>query len=456
MIPARDGVRLEADATGSVGPPPASVASGFTRTTREDTDAERRVFAKILRRLMPLLIVSYVLNYLDRNNIAFAALTMNADIGLTATEFGIGAGMFFVGYCFFEIPSNLVLYRVGARVWLSRIMISWGLASAATVLVTGATSFYVLRLLLGAAEAGFFPGVAFYLSSWFPAEYRTRTIAWFMAAVPISSVVAGPVSGALLEMNGFLGIAGWKWLFILEGLPIVVLGVVLLFVLADTPEQAAWLSDDERRILRARLAAEQKPREVHRFWAALRDGRVLTLAGVQFGFLVGSYGVGLWLPQILKLGNLTSLEIGFVSSASYVLATVAMVGWGSYVSRNGHTIANLALACVLAAIGFAGAVAFQSTFWISVAALTLALIGINAARGLFWSIPPRFLTGLGAAGGLAFINSVGTTGGFVGPSIMGWLTDYTGSFSAGLFALSGFLMLAAALAWSLRLFAPTE
>jgi MFS transporter, ACS family, tartrate transporter len=383
--------------------------------TTDDADAERRVFSKILRRLMPLLIASYVLNYLDRNNIAFAALTMNADIGLTATEFGIGAGMFFVGYCFCEIPSNLVLYRVGARVWLSRIMISWGLASTATIFVTGETSFYLMRLLLGAAEAGFFPGVAFYLSTWFPAEYRTRTIAWFMAAVPISSVVAGPVSGALLEMNGVLGIAGWKWLFILEGLPIIVLGVILLFVLSDTPEQATWLSDEERRILRRRLAAEQKPREVHRFWAALTDGRVLTLAGVQFGFLVGSYGVGVWLPQILKQGDLTNLEIGFVSSGSYVLATIALVLWGSYVQRRGHKIANLAAACVLSAIGFAGAVAFASTFWVSVAALTLALIGINAARGLFWSIPPRFLTGLGAAGGLAFINSVGTTGGFVGP-----------------------------------------
>jgi MFS transporter, ACS family, tartrate transporter len=421
-----------------------------------DAEAERRVFTKILWRLMPLLIASYVLNYLDRNNIAFAALTMNSELGLTATEFGIGAGMFFVGYCFFEIPSNLVLYRVGARVWLSRIMISWGLASAATIFVTGATSFYAMRLLLGAAEAGFFPGVAFYLSSWFPREYRTRTIAWFMAAVPISSVVAGPVSGALLEMNGFFGIAGWKWLFILEGLPIIALGLILLFVLADTPEEASWLSDDERRILRNRLAAEEKPREVHRFWAALSDGRVLTLAGVQFGFLVGSYGVGLWLPQILKQGHLTSLEIGFVSSGSYVLATIAMVAWGSYVERTGHKVANLAIACVLSAVGFAAAVAFASAFWVSVAALTLALIGINAARGLFWSIPPRFLTGLGAAGGLAFINSVGTTGGFVGPSLMGWLTDHTGSFSAGLFVLCGFLLLAAGLSWSLKLFAPTE
>jgi MFS family permease len=425
-------------------------------SSMSEADAERRVFSKILRRLMPFLIASYVMNYLDRNNIAFAALTMNSDLGLTATEFGIGAGMFFVGYCFCEIPSNLILYRVGPRVWLSRIMISWGLASAATIFVTGATSFYMLRLLLGAAEAGFFPGVAFYLSTWFPAEYRTRTIAWFMAAVPISSVVAGPVSGALLEMNGVLGIAGWKWLFILEGLPVVVLGVILLFVLSDTPEQASWLSDEERVILRRRLAAEQKSQEVHHFWAALADRRVLMLAGVQFGFLVGSYGVGLWLPQILRLGNLTNVEIGFVSSGSYVLATVALVLWGSYVQRKGHKVANLAIACVLSAAGFAAAVAFQSAFWLSVAALTVALIGINAARGLFWSIPPRFLTGLGAAGGLAFINSVGTTGGFVGPSIMGWLTDRTGSFSAGLFALSGFLLLAAALSWSLKLFAPTE
>ena len=421
-----------------------------------DADVERRVFARVSARLLPVLVVSYVFNYLDRNNVAFAALTMNQQVGLTATEFGVGAGMFFVGYCFFEIPSNIVLYRVGARVWLARILITWGLASAATIFVTGASSFYAARLLLGVAEAGFFPGVAFYLSGWFPAQYRTRIIAAFMAAVPISSVVAGPASGWMLEMNGLLGIDGWKWLFILQGLPVVVLGVILLRVLAERPEDAAWLSPEERRVIRRAVDREQRPREIHEFGAALRDVRVLILAGVQFGFLIGSYGVGLWLPQMLKAGHLSNIEIGFVSSGCYVLATASMILWGAFVDRHGHKVANLAAACALSAVGFALAVVFASHFWVATGCLALALVGINAARGVFWSIPPRFLTGMAAAGGIAFINSVGTMGGFVGPSVMGWLTDRTGSYSAGLFALSGCLVAAAALSWSLTMIAPTE
>jgi len=436
--------------------PNTGIASVPVAASVLPAEAERRLFARIAWRIMPILLASYVLNYLDRNNIAFAALTMNRDIGLTATAFGVGAGMFFVGYCFCEVPSNLALYRFGPRVWLSRIMISWGVASAATVFVTGATSFYLLRLLLGAAEAGFFPGVAFYLAAWFPAEYRTRIIAAFMAAVPLSSVVAGPLSGWMLGMDGLLGIAGWKWLFILQGLPVVALGLVLPMVLADTPADAAWLSDEERDTIRRALGSEQRHREVRHLGRAFTDPRVLLLAGVQFGFLVGSYGVGIWLPQMLKAGNLSAIEIGLVTSACYIVATVAMLVWGVWVDRRGHTIANVAAACVVSAIGFAAAVAFADRFWVATAAIAIALVGINGARGLFWSIPPRFLTGIAAAGGLAFINSIGTMGGFFGPSIMGWLTDRTGSFSAGLLALSGFLMADTALSWVLRLVDRTE
>jgi sugar phosphate permease len=431
-----------------------TIAAPAASVTESDADAERRVFARITWRLMPVIIVAYVLNYVDRNNIAFAGLTMNAQIGLTATQFGIGAGMFFAGYCFCEVPSNLVLYRVGARVWLARIMITWGVISAATIFAKGPVSFYVLRLLLGAAEAGFFPGVAFYLARWFPAEYRTRTIAWLMTAVPISSVVAGPVSGMLLEMDGFAGLAGWQWLFVLEGLPAVVVGVIALRVLSEKPEDAQWLTDDERRIVRRRLQAEQKPREIRRFGAALTDPRVLILAGVQFGFLVGSYGVGVWLPQILKAGQLSSMEIGFVTAAAYAVATAGLVFWGIFVARHGHAVMNLSIACAISAAGFVLAVLFADRFWIAVASITLALVGINGARGLFWGIPPRFLSDLAAAGGIAFINSVGTLGGFVGPGVMGWLTDHTGSYSAGLVAMGGFLFVSAALAATLRRWLP--
>jgi MFS transporter, ACS family, tartrate transporter len=426
--------------------------------------AEREVFAKIGWRLMPLLTTAYILNYLDRTNVSFAALTMNQAIGLTATQFGLGSGLFFfLGYCFLEVPSNVALYRFGPRRWLSRIMISWGLVSAAMSLAIGPNSFYVFRLLLGAAEAGFFPGVAFFLATWFPGEYRTRIIAWFMVAIPISSVIGGPVSGLLLALDGSLGLAGWQWLFIVEGLPAVIVGFVLFFYLPDRPEDAAWLSDGERQVVRERLEAERRPKEVKRLALAFRDVRVLILAGVQFGFLVGSYGIGIFLPQILDTGRLTDIQIGFVTSGCYAAASVTMILWAGRVDRHGNKVGNLSKACAVAAVGFVGSILFSGgfqlgpivfpgSFWFSVFWIMVAVSGVNAARALFWTIPPRFLSGLAMAGGLAFINSIGTMGGFVGPTIMGWLRDYTGSFQVGQMALGGFLLAASFLAWSLKRF----
>jgi MFS transporter, ACS family, tartrate transporter len=419
-------------------------------------DAERRVFAKIGWRLMPILILAYVFNYLDRNNVGFAGLTMNQAIGLTATQFGFGAGVFFVGYCLLEIPSNIALYRVGARRWLSRIMISWGLASAATSLAVGPNSFYGLRLLLGVAEAGFFPGVAFYLGTWFPSQYRTRMIAWFMVAIPVSSVIGGPISGWLLGLDGLGGLQGWQWMFLLEGLPVVFIGLALLWVLADRPEDVTWLTDDERRIVRERLAAEQRPRELRHFSAAVRDVRVILLALVQFGFLVGSYAIGIFLPLILKEGQLSDVQIGFVSSGCYLVAVIGMILWAAHVDRGASKVVNLAVACLVAACGFFGAILFEKNFVVSVIWMAVALTGVNGARAIFWTIPPRFLSGMAAAGGLAFINSIGTTGGFVGPYVFGFLTDRTGSFSAGLYAMTGFLVFASILAFSLRKYAPGE
>jgi MFS family permease len=290
------------------------------------------------------------------------------------------------------------------------------------------------------------------LATWFPREFRTRIIAWFMVAIPISSVIGGPLSGLLLGLDGRLGLAGWQWLFLVEGLPTVIVGVMLLSRLTERPEEATWLTPDERRIVLDRLASEQRPKEVRHFGPALRDPRVLILGAIQFGFLVGSYGIGFFLPQILDTGRLSNLQIGFVTSACYAVASVTMIVWAGYVDRHGNKVGNLAVACLVAAIGFALSLLFASNLWMSVVAITIAVSGVNAARALFWTIPPRFLTGIAAAGGLAFINSIGTSGGFVGPTIMGWLTDHTGSFLAGQMALSGFLLAAAGLAWWLTSF----
>jgi MFS family permease len=330
-------------------------------------------------------------------------------------------------------------------------MISWGLVSAAMSLAVGPVSFYLLRFLLGAAEAGFFPGIAFYLSTWFPSEYRTRIIAWFMVAIPVSTVIGAPLSSALLALDGVGGLEGWQWLFIVEGLPVVVLGLVVLRLLPDRPEEASWLSDDDRRIVTERLEREKKPREVRHLRAALADARVWMLAGVQFGFLVGSYGVGFFLPQILQARQLSNMQIGFLTSACYAFATIAMILWARHVDRGGRKLTHLALSCAVSAGGFLAAVLFRDSFWMAFAGITVAVVGVNGARAIFWTVPPRFLSGMAAAGGLAFINSIGTTGGQVGPYVMGWLREYTGSFTVGLLSLSGFLLAAATLACVLAL-----
>jgi MFS family permease len=339
---------------------------------------------------------------------------------------------------------------VGARRWISRIMISWGLVSAAMSLVTGPYSFYGMRFLLGAAEAGFFPGIAFYLSTWFPSEYRTRIMAWFMVAIPVSTVIGAPLSALLLELDGWRGLAGWRWLFILEGLPVVALGIAILWLMPDRPDDAAWLTPEERSIVNTRVEAERKPKEVKHLSLALKDGRVWTLGFIQFGFLVGSYGSLMFLPQILKAaGELSNLDTGLLTGAIFACATVGMILWGNHVQRGGRKITNLGLACVLSAIGFLGAGFSLGNFWLSTFWFTVAVIGINGARAIFWTVPPRFLSGMAAAGGLAFINSIGTVGGQVGPGLMGELHDRTQGFTAGTLTLAAFLIASAVLAWAL-------
>ena len=405
---------------------------------------------KAALRFVPLLTIAYLFNYLDRTSLGFAALTMNRQLGLSASQFGLAAGIFFLGYSLFEVPSNLMLYRFGARRWLARIMISWGIVSAATAFVVGPNSFYGLRLLLGITEAGFFPGVTFFLAAWFPAQYRTRMLAWFLVGIPLSSLVGSPVCGMLLQMDGIWGLAGWQWLFLLLSLPCIPLGLLTLRLLSDSPQAASWLTPDERDVLDGVLASEVRERPHASLLVALTDTRVLICAAIQFGFTLGSYGIGIWLPLMLKEYHLSNLAIGWTVAIPYLFASVGMILWARYVDENGRRIVNLAVACFLGGAGLLAPIV-SGSLPVAVIGFSLALVGVTAARAIFWTIPTRFLTGVAAAGGLAFINSIATVGGFVGPSMMGWLKQSSGSYVVGLLAVAAIMVAATAASMSLKL-----
>jgi MFS transporter, ACS family, tartrate transporter len=410
---------------------------------------------KAALRFVPLLTIAYLFNYLDRTALGFAALTMNKQLGLSPSQFGLAAGIFFLGYSSFEIPSNLMLYRFGARRWLARIMISWGIVSTAMVFVVGPNSFYALRLLLGIAEAGFFPGVTFFLAAWFPIQFRTRMLAWFLIGIPLSSLVGGPICGLLLQMEGIWGLAGWQWLFIGVSLPCIPLGLLTLRWLADRPETATWLTPDERDALDHTLSSEVRERSPTSWLAAVQDTRVLILAAIQFGFTLASYGIGIFLPLILKEYHLSTWAIGWIAAIPYLFASAGMILWARYVDRKGRRVVNLAVACVLAGAGLVAPI-LSGSLAIGLMGFSAALVGVTAARAIFWSIPTRFLTGVAAAGGLAFINSIGTVGGFVGPFMMGWLKEYSGSYIVGLTAVAVIMIAAALASMSLKLVVSKE
>ena len=410
-------------------------------------ELETRVLRKVTLRIVPFVMLLYFIAFIDSVNIGFAALTMNKDLGFSPTVFGVGAGIFFLGYFLFEVPSNLVLDKVGARIWIARVMITWGMISGAMAFVQGPNSFYALRFLLGAAEAGFFPGIILYLSYWFPARQRAAVTAIFMAAAPLSTVLGSPVSGALLEMHGLLGLSGWQWMFIIEAVPALILGVMVLFYMTDRPEKAKWLRDDERNWLVATMNAESAKKAgtaSHSVWRGLADPRVIALSLVYFGTSAGLYTLGIWAPQIIKEFGLSSLQVGFLNALPGIVAIVAMLVWARHSDRSGERTWHVVGACLLASLGLVLA-GFAGSVLAVLLALTLVNIGISSAKPPLWSMPTMFLSGSAAAAGIAAINSIGNLGGFVGPAMIGWIKDLTGSFQGGLFFVAALLVLSAVL-----------
>lgn len=404
--------------------------------------------AKVRRRLLPFLIVCYFVSYLDRVNIGFAALTMNADLGLGPEAFGFIAGIFFLGYCIAEVPSNVLLARFGARIWIARIMITWGLVSMATAFAQGATSLAVLRFLLGVAEAGFFPGIIYYLTRWVPAAERGRTVSSFMVAVPVSALIGAPLSGWILDATHLTGgLRGWQWLFILEAAPAVLLGFAALLVLKDKPEDAPWLTRDEAQALSATIAAEDDARAAAHglsLKGALTSPRVLALSLVYFGIVAGLYSLTFWTPQIVKAFGISNTWTGLVSAVPFLAGALVMSAWGRHSDKTGERVWHVALPAFVGAAGLMAGT-FVSTPAFALAALVVAAIGIFAALPTFWTLPTALLSGTAAAAAIALINSIGNIGGFAGPYAVGWLKAAGFTTGGAVAAISALMAMAGVL-----------
>jgi MFS transporter, ACS family, tartrate transporter len=410
---------------------------------------EKRTLSRITWRIIPFVCFLYFIAFIDRVNIGFAALTMNKDIGLSPAVFGFGAGIFFLGYFIFEVPSNLILERVGARKWIARIMLTWGIISGAFAFVEGPVSFYVLRFLLGAAEAGFFPGIILYLSYWFPARSRARVTALFMAAAPISVALGSPISTSIMQlMDGMLGIKGWQWMFIMEAVPALLMSVVTFYFMTDRPSQAKWLPEDEKAWLVQTMDAEVAARAgaaSHSPWKALVDPRVLALAIIYFGTSAGLYTLGIWAPSIIKQLGVSTMTVGFLNMVPPTLSVVAMYLWSWHSDRSGERTWHVVIACLCASIGLMMAGGWATGIVGVVLTLALVNVGISSCKPPLWSLPTMFLSGPAAAAGIAAINSIGNLGGFAGPAVIGWVKQATGSFEGGLFFVAGLLIVSAIL-----------
>jgi MFS transporter, ACS family, tartrate transporter len=415
-----------------------SQSATFGASSSAKSDIEISTIRAISWRLIPFLVLAYFLSYLDRVNLSFAGLTMNRDLGFSPTVFAWGAGIFFIGYFLFEVPSNLALEKFGASRWIARIMVTWGVVSALMAVVSGPWSFYGVRFLLGVAEAGFFPGIILYLTYWYPAEYRARFLAAFAIAVPVSTVIGAPISGLLLGLDGIWGLAGWQWLFIIEGIPSVLLGIVTWFYLPDRPDNATWLTAGQRAWLLSRLESEVAAKQAAQHLTlgqALTSPKVLMLSLIYFGFVAALYGMQFWLPQIVKAFGFSNAQTGFVTAVPYLFGSIAMVLWARHSDVKRERVMHVGAPLLLTAVAL-GICGYISDPFVTMVVLTIAAIGIFCTFGTFWALPTAWLSGTAAAGAIALINSIGNLAGFAGPYLIGWVKQTIGSTTTGLFVLA--------------------
>jgi MFS transporter, ACS family, tartrate transporter len=423
-----------------------------------DRTLERSTMRKVYLRLLPFAVLSYVLAYIDRINVSFAGLTMRGDLGMSAGTFGFAVGMFYWAYFIFEVPSNVILQKVGARIWIARIMITWGILAGLTATVTGSTSFAIVRFLLGAAEAGFFPGLILYFTYWFPSHHHARIVSGFLVGLPVAVAIGAPISTGLLGLDGLFGLRGWQVMYIAEAIPTVVIGVITFFVLTDRPEQAKFLTAEERNWLVTTIAAERRATEAVRtftLWQALYNPKVLLLALNYLGIVTASLGMLIFIPQMLKsLGDYSNMTVGWLTMIPYICGAVAMVVWGRISDRMNERRWNLFIGCVFSTVGLVIAGMTMGTWW-AIVGMSIAAMGFYGSKGPFFAMPPMFLSGAGLAAGIAWINSIGNLGGFFGPWYVGVMKDLTGSYAGGLYGLA-LLGLIAAIVCALFLHIPSR
>jgi D-galactonate transporter len=414
-----------------------------------DSALEESAYAKVFRRIVPFIMICYVVAYLDRINVGFAKLQMEIDLGFSQTVYGLGAGMFFIGYFFFEVPSNMIMYRVGAKLWIARIMITWGLLSALFVFVKTPFWFYTLRFLLGAAEAGFYPGVILYLTYWYPDRRRAAIVATFMAAIPVAGIFGNPLSGWIMDaFDQFVGMRGWQWMFIIESIPAVIMGILVLFFLDNGIRQAKWLTEEEKLLLERNIEADAsgKKKSPHSLGGVLTDARVWMMSAIYFCFVMGQYGLTFWMPTLVKAtGVKDNLTTGLLSAIPFLVAVIAMILCGRSADRHRERRWHLVIPAFCAAVGFVVAALTANNTVIAITFLSLAAAGVLTCAPLFWSLPTSFLRGSAAAAGIAAVNSIGNLAGFVSPYLIGFLKDFTHNNRSGMYMLAGMLVLGALL-----------